>query len=66
MDEQQGSDLTDGRTDEVAVGPTGVAQVDRVLAEIDRLEELPVGEHVGAFERAQEQLRRALDAPQEP
>lgn len=62
MDEQQGSSHSDG----LAFEPTGVVEVDQVLEQIDRLNDVPVAEHVGAFERAQEQLRRALDAPQEP
>ncbi|HSF36558.1 MAG TPA: hypothetical protein VLA70_10610 [Nocardioides sp.] len=42
--------------------PTGVDAVDRVLAEVAALAEAPVAEHVAVFERAHEQLRRALDA----
>ena len=41
---------------------TGVAAVDRVLAEVDALDNLPVEEHLGAYERAHESLRSALDA----
>jgi hypothetical protein len=33
-----------------------------VLAEIDDLDELPLDEHLGAFERAHDALRSALDA----
>jgi hypothetical protein len=46
-------------------GPTttGVPAVDQVLAEVDRVHELPLEEHLGAFERAHESLRAALDAP---
>ena len=44
------------------VEPTGVDAVDRVLAEVAAVGELPVSEHVQIFERAHEQLRRALDA----
>jgi hypothetical protein len=46
-------------------GPTttGVPAVDQVLADVDRVHELPLEEHVGAFERAHESLRAALDAP---
>jgi hypothetical protein len=46
-------------------GPTttGVAAVDQVLADVDRLDGLPLEEHLGAFERAHESLRAALDAP---
>ena len=57
--------------DEHAVEPadqvtTGVASVDRVLGELDGLDDLPLDEHVGAFERAHESLRSALDAPGDP
>jgi hypothetical protein len=41
---------------------TGVESVDRVLAEVTAVADAPVGEHVQVFERAHEQLRRALDA----
>jgi hypothetical protein len=45
---------------------TGVAAVDRVLADVDGLDELPLAEHLGAFERAHEGLRAALDALPDP
>jgi hypothetical protein len=47
-----------------AGGPTttGVPAVDRVLTEVDELDDLPLEEHLGAFERAHESLRAALDA----
>ena len=44
------------------VEPTGVESVDRVLAEVAAVADAPVAEHVQVFERAHEQLRRALDA----
>jgi len=44
------------------VEPTGVAAVDAVLAEVAALSDAPVADHVAVFERAHEQLRRALDA----
>lgn len=44
------------------VGSTGVAAVDEVLQRVSQLAERPVPEHVEVFERAHEQLRRALDA----
>lgn len=43
---------------------TGVKSVDAVIAAVEELEERPIEEHVGVFETAQEQLRRALDAQQ--
>jgi hypothetical protein len=46
--------------------PTGVAAVDRVLAEVAALADTPVAEHVQVFERAHEQLRRALDSHPDP
>lgn len=42
---------------------TGVPAVDQVLADVDRLDDVPLKEHLGAFERAHESLRAALDAP---
>ncbi len=47
-------------------GATGVAAVDRVLAEVASVSERPVSEHVAVFERSHDQLRRALDASPEP
>jgi hypothetical protein len=41
---------------------TGVPAVDQVLADVDRLDDLPLNEHLGAFERAHDSLRAALDA----
>jgi nitrogenase molybdenum-iron protein alpha/beta subunit len=46
--------------------PTGVDAVDRVLAEVAAVAGAPVGEHVAVYERAHEQLRRALDAQPRP
>ena len=45
---------------------TGVASVDQVLAEVAAVTDRPVSEHVEVFERAHDQLRRALDARPEP
>ncbi|MCW2765633.1 MAG: hypothetical protein JWO11_1592 [Nocardioides sp.] len=41
---------------------TGVDRVDEVIAAVEALDERPIEEHVGVFEQAHEQLRRALDA----
>ena len=41
---------------------TGLAPVDQVLEQVAALDDRPVDEHVAVFERAHEQLRRALDA----
>lgn len=41
---------------------TGVPAVDEVLASLEHLPSLPVDEHLPIFERAHEQLRRALDS----
>jgi hypothetical protein len=41
---------------------TGVPAVDQVLADVDRLDELPLEDHLGVFERAHDSLRTALDA----
>jgi hypothetical protein len=42
---------------------TGAAGVDEVIIAVEGLEERPIEEHVGVFEAAHEQLRRALDDP---
>ena len=42
---------------------TGVDRVDDVIRSVEELEERPIEEHVGVFENAQVQLRRALDDP---
>ena len=42
---------------------TGTPEVDEVITAVEELEERPLEEHVGAFETAHEQLRRALDTP---
>ncbi len=46
-------------TDDVVEG-TGNADVDAVVGSLGRLEDLPVADHVGVFERAHESLRRTL------
>jgi hypothetical protein len=40
---------------------TGVERVDEVIRAVEELEERPIEEHVGVFEAAHTQLRRALD-----
>ena len=45
---------------------TGVSDVDAVITAVEELEERPLEEHVGVFETAHEQLRRALDRPGDP
>jgi hypothetical protein len=42
---------------------TGAERVDEVIRAVEELEERPLEEHVGVFESAQVQLRRALDDP---
>jgi len=42
---------------------TGTDGVDDVIRAVEELEERPIEEHVGVFESAQVQLRRALDDP---
>lgn len=44
---------------------TGMARVDAVLEAVELLEERPIEEHVGVFETAHDELRRALDAQQD-
>lgn len=41
---------------------TGVDSVDQVITAVGELGERPIEEHVGVFETAHDQLRRALDA----
>lgn len=48
---------------------TGVDGVDDVIRAVEELEERPLEEHVGVFEAAHAELRRALDntdAPTDP
>lgn len=56
---EQASDVTEI---DAASERTGVPEVDQVLAEIESVGELPVADRVEVFERAHDQLRRALDA----
>lgn len=42
---------------------TGADRVDDVIRAVEELDERPIEEHVGVFESAQVQLRRALDDP---
>jgi hypothetical protein len=42
---------------------TGSERVDEVIRAVEELEDRPIEEHVGVFESAQVQLRRALDDP---
>lgn len=51
------------RTEDSATERTGVPAVDEVLERLDGLQDRPTDEHVEVFERAHEQLRRALDDP---
>jgi hypothetical protein len=43
-----------------------VDRVDDVIRSVEELDERPIEEHVGVFESAQVQLRRALDDPGDP
>lgn len=52
----------DAFDEDAALVRTGDESVDAVLDEVADLGERPLDEHVGVFERAHEQLRRALDA----
>ncbi|MDF1606522.1 hypothetical protein [Nocardioides sp. YIM 152315] len=40
---------------------TGMEHVDEVIVAVEALEERPLEEHVGVFETAHAELRRALD-----
>ncbi len=61
-----GESEPDDPTPEADVGgptTTGVPAVDQVLSDVDRLDEVPLEEHLATFERAHDSLRAALDAP---
>jgi hypothetical protein len=45
---------------------TGIEHVDEVITAIEQLEERPLEEHVGVFETAHAELRRALDDTDRP
>lgn len=45
---------------------TGVRGVDDVIAAVESLDERPLEEHVGVFETAHSELRRALDDTDDP
>lgn len=51
---------TDVPTERPAAEPTGNPIVDSVLESLDRLDQVPVAEHVAVFEAAHERLRGAL------
>jgi hypothetical protein len=42
---------------------TGHASVEEVIRAVEELDDRPIEEHVGVFEAAQAELRRALDDP---
>ena len=60
MDDQQSASPAYGA--DTGAERTGIASVDDVLDQVAGLADRPVSEHVAVFERAHEQLRRALDA----
>jgi hypothetical protein len=62
--EDEGPDSTGGAGAEQV--RTGMADVDAVITAVEELEERPIEEHVGVFETAHEQLRRALEAQPGP
>ena len=53
--------MTEEQYDSQGPERTGVPSVDAVLDEVDAAAGLPADEQVAVFERAHEQLRRALD-----
>jgi hypothetical protein len=57
-DEQSDGEPEPGTPERVR---TGSQRVDEVIRAVEELEERPIEEHVGVFESAQVQLRRALD-----
>lgn len=45
---------------------TGVHSVDEVITAVEELDDRPLEEHVGVFEAAHSELRRALDHTEPP
>ncbi|MDQ6935963.1 MAG: hypothetical protein M3130_11860 [Actinomycetota bacterium] len=43
--------------------PSGHPAVDEVMRSLEQLDDAPVGEHAGIFERAHETLQQALNEP---
>ena len=62
FDEPDTEESTAPEADVGAPTTTGVPAVDQVLADVDRLDDAPLEEHLGAFERVHDSLRAALDA----
>lgn len=63
FDEQQTAPTSPDDAGIDAPTTTGVAAVDQVLRAVEQIHDLPLGEHLAAFERAHEALRLALDVP---
>lgn len=42
---------------------TGVTEVDQVISAVEGLDERELAEHIGVYEAAHAELRRALDTP---
>ena len=59
-DEQGDGELPPGPPERVR---TGSDRVDEVIRAVEELDDRPLEEHVGVFESAHVQLRRALDDP---
>lgn len=57
------SDPVEPASAAVGFEPTGHPGVDRVLEDLQGLDEAPLEEHVGRFEAAQSALRGVLDGP---
>jgi len=50
----------EGPATDVEVEGTGNADVDKVVGSLNRLDELPIADHVAVFEQAHDALRRTL------
>ncbi|MDQ6686979.1 MAG: hypothetical protein M3Z50_05085 [Actinomycetota bacterium] len=50
-------------TSTVRAASTGHPAVDEVMRSLEQLDDAPVGEHAGIFERAHETLQQALHEP---
>lgn len=62
MSETSASSASESMGAEAEQVRTNDPTVDEVLSAVEALEERPLEEHVGVFEQAHQQLRRALDA----
>ena len=61
VDAVEAAELESATVDPTEPVRTGNPRVDAVLDSLESLDDLPVSDHVAVFERAHDELRRALD-----